>query len=147
VTDEKYVSFGSRDNLVGHIESMFDCKDGDYFSYHSAGEQKFPYTMLGLIAPPSIPDAQERLRQAMYTAFHKLKLTCKSARPVLYWRYGQIERIQEDSAKADHHNVPVEIRRPARFKIRTRIAIPEADFSVVDDLVKAEGDAYGTLQE
>lgn len=143
------VPFGSKDALVAQIEQMFNCQDGDYRSYHSVwsadGYVKHPYTTLGIITPATIPDAPERLRQAMYTSFLKLKQTCKSERPILYWRYGSIERIQEDTEKADHRNVPADIRRPERYKIMTRIAIPEADFSVIGGMTISDGDPYPAL--
>lgn len=139
--------FGSINNLVEQIERMFDCKDGDHRAVHMVsivkGEvQQYPYTTVGLIAPADIPDAQERLRQAMYTSFHKLKLTCKSERPVLYWRYGQIERVQEDT---EIYARGTSFERAEKYKIMTRIAIPEADFSVVADVLKADDGLYATL--
>ncbi len=131
--------FGSIDALVETIECMFDCKDGDHASHHSVytegRHETYPYTVLGLIALASISDAQERLRQGMYKALHKLKASCKSARPVLYWRYAKAVRVLED---VEHEM--------ARYKIMTRIAIPEADFSVAGEMVQREGESYTVLQ-
>lgn len=144
-----YVPFGSIAKLVEQVESMFDCQDGDHRARHTlirgdgtlAG---YPYTTIGLIAPESIPDAQERLRQALYTAFHKLKLTCKSERPVLYWRYGAAERIRED---AEIYARGTSFEKAEKYKIMTRIAIPEADFSAVAEVVKGDNYAYMELKE
>lgn len=126
--------FGSAERLAEHIEHMFDCAKGDPRAYHSVwvensetgscGYIQFPYTVLGLIAPDTIPEAQERLRQVIYTALFKLKVSCKSERPKLYWR-----RTVEESSDPN----------PLRYKITIRIAIPEADFSVCDGLVLPDG--------
>lgn len=139
------VPFGSIGKLVEQVESMFDCHDGDFRSYHTefglggrtAG--MFTYVSLGLLAYATVVDAPERLRQAFYTAFLKLKQTCKSERPMLYWRYAEAERIQEEQANDGLLPCPV------KYKIRTRIAIPEADFSVVGYLVQQEGQPYAHL--
>ena len=138
-----YAPFGSIDRLIQQVESMFDCRDGDHRAWHSVWADnayvQHPYTILGLLAPSSIPNAQERLRQAMYTSFFKLRATCKSKRPVLYWRYGVAERIQEDVSPLGDGEL--------RYKIMTRIAIPEADFSVVGGMVKPDdGTPYSTLK-
>lgn len=140
-----YVPFGSTAKLVEQVESMFDCRDGDYRAWHTQirGDgtvQQYNYAILGIIAPDTIPDAQERLRQVLYSAFHKLKLSCKSERPVLYWRYAKTERIQEDSECSP-------MSGNTRYKIMTRIAIPEADFSAVAEVVKADDAPYMELKE
>lgn len=135
------VPFGSIDKLVEQVEHMFDCHNGDWRSYHTefglggrtAG--MYPYTVLGLLAQATVPDAQEKLRQALYTGFLKLRQTCKSERPVLYWRHAEAERIQEESFQEES----------ALHKIRSRIAIPEADFSVVEYMVHREGQNYAFL--
>jgi hypothetical protein len=141
-----YVPFGSTGKLVEQVESMFECKNGDHRRAHSVWDElggffvEYPYVVVGLLAPTAIPDAQEQLRQAMYTSFFKLRQTCKSERPVLYWRYAEQERIQEETEQAPGSSVPV------RYKIMTRIAIPEADYSVVEALVKPSNGPYATLQ-
>jgi hypothetical protein len=130
--------FGSIDALVAQAEEMFDCKNGDHRSHHqvwcnddrASGYAFYPYVHLALIASEAIPDAPEQLRQCLYTALSKLKATCKSERPVLYWRWVAPERIQEESTSDTE---------PLQFKIRTRIVIPEADFSVVDELIFQDG--------
>lgn len=145
-----YVPFGSTAKLVAQVESMFDCRDGDYRAWHSVWSAErgtyddYPYAVIGLIASATIPDAQERLRQALYSTFHKLKLTCKSERPVLYWRYGAAERIQED---AEIYARGTSFEKAEKYKIMTRIAIPEADFSAVAEVVKGDNYAYMELKE
>lgn len=142
--------FGSTAKLVEQVESMFDCRDGDYRAWHSVWSAErgtyddYPYAVIGLIASATIPDAQERLRQALYSTFHKLKLTCKSERPVLYWRYGAAERIQED---AEIYARGTSFEKAEKYKIMTRIAIPEADFSAVAEVVKGDNYAYMELKE
>jgi hypothetical protein len=138
------VPFGSIDNLVGHIESMFDCRDGDHRGCHQVWNvergtfDQHEYQMLGLIAASSIPNARERLRQSVYAAFLKLKQTCKSARPVLYWRYAKEVRILEDTEYGG--------REQTRYKISTRVAIPEADFNAAEDIIKVERNRYRELK-
>ena len=127
--------FGSIDKLVEQAEQMFDCKNGDWRQYHTVyatdSVVEYEYVCLALIASADIPEAQEHLRQAVYTSLLKLKQTCKSRRPVLYWRYAVQERIQEEA----QYDGDV----PMQYKIRTRIAIPEADYSVVAAVVAPEG--------
>lgn len=142
-----YVPFGAIDKLVEQVESMFECKDGDHRAAHQVwnGSRRafdvYEYTVVGLRALASLPDAQERLRQALYTSFHKLKLTCKSARPVLYWRYSAASRVQEDVEYVDG----VRELTPTKYKIMTRFAIPEADFSVIGWMAKADTAPYVVL--
>jgi hypothetical protein len=133
--------FGSIEALVLQIERMFDCKDGDHRAWHAEWDyavrryQDYPYMTLAAIAPASIENAAEQLRQTLYTALFKLHATCKSARPVLYWRYAKEMRIEEDSCgpgSVVYEGLPV---TETKYKIRTRIAIPEADFKVVNELV------------
>lgn len=135
----EHAPFGSVAKLVKTIEGMFDCRNGDPRAWHEewvsgdqhVGYRRHQYIAFTLIAPSSMEDAQERLRQMFYTAFHRLKRTCKSPRPVLYWRYAAEERIQEELGVSE--------RIGNSFKIRTRVAIPEADFSVVNEIVQADG--------
>jgi hypothetical protein len=136
--------FNSIEALVQQVELMFDCQDGDYCAYHTVhtdtpqgvGRDVYMYTNLALIAPASASHATDRLRQMFYAGFQKLKKTCKSQRPVLYWRYAAAERIAEETEYQQAQGCePV----PYRYKIRTRFAIPEADFSVVSELVHQEG--------
>jgi hypothetical protein len=143
-----FAPFGSVEKLVEYVERLFDCRDGDHRNAHwvynpERGDYDYlPYRTLGLLAPATVPDAQERLRQALGTSFHKLRLTCKSDRPVLYWRYAVQERILEDN------EIATELKsvEPVKYKIMTRVAIPEADFSEVGNLVKSDGTIYATLQ-
>ena len=138
---EPAVPFGSIDKLVGQAEQVFDCKSGDYRRAHSVwtgnsetgpgGYVEYVYVRLALIASATLPNAQERLRQAMYRALLKLKQTCKSSRPSLYWRYAVQERIQEET---EYDN-----EVPMRYKISTRIAVPEADYSVVSEIISPDG--------
>jgi hypothetical protein len=136
--------FGSIDKLVEQVERMFDCRDGDHRGVHQVWNTErsafdhYPYSVLGLIAPSSIPDVRERLRQEMYAAFLKLKQTCKSERPVLYWRYAKECRMLEDTEYGG--------REQTRHKINTRIAIPEADFNAVEDVVKTDNNSYRELK-
>lgn len=142
-----FVPFGSIEKLVEYVERVFDCCEGDHRSAHAVyniarGDYDyFPYLTLGLLAPATIPNAQERLRQAMATSFHKLRLTCKSERPVLYWRYEVQERILEDSG-IETESKSVE---PVKYKIMTRIAVPEASYSVLGNLLKPDGGPYAVL--
>jgi hypothetical protein len=136
----EYVPFGTVEKLVEHIERMFDCQNGDYRAWHTAldgGEHL--YSCIAIIAPASREDSQERLRQVIYSAFLKLKQTCKSERPVLYWRFASPERIQE-CAETD-----LERQTTPRHKIRTRVAIPEADFSILGGWVFKDGDTIMEL--
>lgn len=134
---------GTIDALVERVEKMFDCRNGYFGSYHQVGDQIFPYTTVGLLATATIPFAQDHLRQALYTSFLMLKRSCKSERPMLYWRYAKAMRIQEDTAGVVGAASPF----PVQYKIMTRIAIPEADFSVIDRVVKAEYAPYVSLRE
>lgn len=139
-----FVPFGSIDKLVQQVEKMFECKNGDYHQEHSAWNESigdfdlFPYVTLSLMASSAMGDAQERLRQSLYTAFVKLETTCKFDKPVLYWRYGVEGRIREEAERGPPGHT-------LRHKIRTRIAIPEADFSVVGDMVHQDGGLIATL--
>jgi len=143
-----FAPFGSIGKLVEYVERLFDCRDGDHRNAHAVynperGDYEYrPYRTLGLLAPATVPNAPERLRQAMGTSFHKLYLTCKSDRPVLYWRYAVQERIQEDQSFGPDIN-PVVARQ---YKIMTRVAIPGANFSVVGNLLQPDGAPYATLQ-
>lgn len=132
------VPFGSVGKLAEQVERIFDCKQGDFRAYHSVwdeeltGYREFSYSTFVVIAPASMLESQERLRQVIYTALFKLKQTCKSERPVLYWRFAKEERIQEEEGRSD--------RVGASHKIYTRLAIPEADFSVVEGITCKEGE-------
>lgn len=146
LTDASLVRFDSIAGLVGQVEKMFDCRDGYYGSYHQVGDQTFPYTTLGLLALVDTVDAQEHLRQALYASFVRLKKSCKSERPTLYWRYAKEMRIQEEEGNIHGGLHSKNAVASLRHKIRTRIAIPEADFSVIDTVVP-EGATYSTLRE
>lgn len=137
--------FGSVAKLVEQVERMFDCKNGDYSAWHSVWNtelgkyDRYEYPVVGVITLASTSDAPEQLRQTLYTAFLKLKRTCTSERPVLYWRFAAAERIQEE--------VETRAEVPVRYKIRTRFAIPEADFSVIEDVIKLENGWYSVLSK
>lgn len=143
VTSYRSSTFGSVGALVVQIESMFDCQDGDYHAFHTVADERgvryYQYVTIGVIAPASIPDAQEKLRQALYETFKKLRCTCKSDRPVLYWRYSKEQRILEDK---EQYAITA-----TRYKIMTRVAIPEADFSVAERYVKLDTEGYIVLKE
>jgi hypothetical protein len=158
--------------LVKWIETMFDCRDGPYQPWAEHEGERIPYVALGLIAPDTVPEAQERLRNALQYSLIVVRedLLKKKfgeslvaslgpdRRLPLYWRYASRCRIQEetevtssgkrrirlDAEKADAKNVPAEIRRPLRHKIFTRIAIPGADWSLTTG-VKEEGKPYQEL--
>lgn len=132
------VSFGSVAELVKSVEQLFDCKDGDYRAYHTecgldGNVSYFRYEVLGAIAGG--PDAQEMLRQQLYTAFRKIREAHPSERPVLYWRHAAEERVQEERAEGTD-----------LYKIRARIAIPGADFSVISPILAKEGQPFVTLK-
>jgi hypothetical protein len=138
--------FGSVQALVGQVERMFVCKNGDPRAFHTAWSNEPPvgyrehyYKVLALIVPTDVADAQERARQLLYTALFKLKATCKSEYPLLYWRYAEAERILEEFGNSE--------RAGASHKISTRIAIPEADYSVVGPIVQIEGQPIVVLRE
>jgi hypothetical protein len=124
-------------DVVNEVEQLFDCQDGEYGPSHRLfgdtvpNGPAYPYIALGLIATNSTPDAQEYLRLAMLASFRMLHKTCKSTRPVLYWRFAKEVRIQEETEKGGQ-----------KYKIRTRIAIPEADYYVVGWAVKLEAEPY-----
>lgn len=131
--------FGSVNGLVTAVEGLFDCRDGDHRAGHRVDTKVYFYTTLGLIASAAVPDAPERLRQALYKAFQILRKTCTSKRPMLYWRYAKEERILEDAEKLN--------TELSRYKIMTRVAIPEADFSAVAYIIKAGDGIYTVLEE
>jgi small-conductance mechanosensitive channel len=135
------VSFGSVQALVEQVERMFVCKNGDHRAFHTAWSNEAPvgyrehyYKVLALIVPIDVANAQERLRQLLYIALFKLKATCKSEHPLLYWRYAEAERISEET-NATHG-----------YKIRMRVAIPEADYSVVGPVVQIDGQPIAVLR-
>lgn len=116
------VPFGSKEALIAQIESMFDCCAGDPRAWHTdyPSGNLYPYSVLGAIS--SGYNAPERLRQGLYTVLFKLKKTCASERPRLYWRHA-VKESQEDN----------------RHKITVRIAVPEADLSVAGPWLQHEG--------
>lgn len=134
----KVASFGSVEALVKQVEVMFDCRDGDHRAYYTeyneaTGEcSHYNYVVLGITAAGE--DAPEKLRQELYTALFKLKQSCPSERPVLFWRHAVQERIQEErGVGTDLH------------KIRVRVAIPGADFSVIGPVLAKEGESFWRL--
>jgi hypothetical protein len=132
--------FPSVDTLVHEIETLFDCKDGDHRSEHTDPEGvSHPYHALALIAPADLRYGQQKLRFALYEAFVKLRASCRSSRPKLYWRYAMAQRIQEEYDAALSG-------AGARHKIRTRVAIPEADFCLVGALSPPDGALIATLK-
>lgn len=142
--------FGSADALVAHIEHMFDCRDGEFGMYTTVptldekgkkiGWHPEPYTVLAMLLGGEFPQAPEQLRQALYRVLFQLKATCKSPRPVLYWRYSKEMRIEETRKREEQSLDNV-------FKIRTRLAIPEADFSVVGAIAQDGTKPVAVLQE
>lgn len=134
------VPFGSAEKLVETIAANFHCLQGDQRSHHSVWRpghlayDAYPYVVLGAIAPDTIPDAQEYLRQVIWTALHKLRRTCKSGMPVLYWR----RTVEESTSEPKDGKL--------RHRISVRLAIPEADFSVVSELIPQVDGTYVTLK-
>lgn len=132
------VPFGSIEKLVESIERLFNCRDGDYRAYHTAygsdgGVSYHPYQVFGALSAG--PTAQERLRQELYTAFLKIHEAHPSEHPVLYWRHAAQQRIQEEHAEGTDV-----------YKIRVRIAIPGADYSVIGPILATDGQPYVTLK-
>ena len=132
------VTFGSVDKLVESVEQLFYCKNGDHRFFHTeygtdGSVSHYQYEVFGLIA--SGPTAQERLRQELYTAFRKIVEAHFSERPTLFWRHATEERIQEERAEGTDV-----------YKIRARVAIPGADFSVVGPILHQEGQPFVALK-
>lgn len=129
----------SIDNLVRWIESVFDCRDGPYQAWveNTLGE-RVPYMSLAIMTEGSDSSCAEKLRNALMHSFILIHddMTRDLARsvtpaayygqnekPILYWRYAEECRIQEESDTK---------RRKTIHKIYTRIAIPGADWSKID---------------
>jgi hypothetical protein len=114
----------TNEELVMEIEKLFDCRDGDYRSFHTVrGENVcdfLPYYSFGFLGKGST--TFEDLRQALLDQFKELRLEYG---PILYWRYAKEERIQEDTQEA-------------AIKIMTRVAIPGIDHR----LFSLEGRSY-----
>lgn len=118
------------DELVEEIEKLFDCRYGDYRSYHTVRSSSvdpllseiYPYVTLGFIgiAKPNHPleVTFEDLRAALLEQFKELRLEYG---PILYWRFAKERRIQEEI------NGDKGPDREGDIKIRTRVAIPRLD--------------------
>lgn len=123
------VQFPTLESLVDAIERLFDCRDGYYGAYADGPtdgkrvedipkREGMRYVSIAIITNVS-EDSEQRLRQAMYEGFVALRVQLgRAVKPVLYWRYAASERFAEEA--------DLDI---GRIKIRTRVAIPDADWS------------------
>lgn len=121
-SEVKFAGFPTLGDLVANIELIFECRNGDYSAYateHHRLNQEGAYryrTIRYITANPDRP--YERLRIAVWQHLCSLADTVPASRPVLYWRYAIQERIHEFKDPASD-----------RWQIRTRVALPEADWS------------------
>lgn len=117
------LQFPTLDSLVDAIERLFDCRDGFHGPYAlPTGEEQLRYRVLGAITSTK---TAEDLRRALYYDLLNLYGSCNHspAKPILYWRFAKEQRISEEFEILD------------RRKIRTRVAIPEANWSVCKFIV------------
>lgn len=133
------MEFPTLESLVDAVEKLFDCRDGVYGSFaveDGKRQDGYYYRTLCIITDTST-QPETRLRQQLYTDLLDVYATCASAlegtgkKPILYWRFAKQVRITEEMEKPNRY---------VRYKIRTRIAVPEADWSRCDSL-KTEGEA------
>lgn len=141
--------FGSIDELVKSIEAHFDCKDGLYgpYAYYRSDtedrayyDQASRYRTFGFLTPER-EGAAEHLRQALWASLENLcQPTSERPRLTLYWRFAKECRILEEvNNETDSLGQTIPNGRIWR-KIRTRVAIPNANWSLVK--VVAEGERY-----
>jgi hypothetical protein len=103
------------ESLVEAIEELFDCRSGDYGSFHTDNENETFWryrTIRYQCAETSYP--QELLLQAVYENFLSLRKLCRAERPILYWRFAPEQRLAFDKDP-----------RSGSWQLRTRVAIPE----------------------
>lgn len=125
--------------LVSYIETLFDCRDGYHGAYADnmylscSKDDDYRYRVVGVITDTKTPDPLRRLRNALAHDFTLLRTTLPTGlpevKPILYWRFAQEERIQEEQDGLDYAS---RIDHPHLYKIRTRIAIPGVNWSVLD---------------
>lgn len=126
--------FPATQELVRLVEDMFDCRDGKHSAWLEVDGTIYYYmTLAAIVSSDPRVDPQAILRQVLYDAFVKLRSTCKTPRPKLYWRFAEQERIQEEKEGGFFESSVY------NYKIRTRVAIPEADFTVLGALVHPDG--------
>ena len=86
-------------------------------------------------------ESRRLIREDLLTKKFGQSLVGQDRRFPLYWRYAKECRILEETQEADSKTVPIDIRRPKRHKIITRIAIPGANWDLVD-YTKPEGEPF-----
>ena len=133
---EARFAFQTLQSLVDEIKKMFACANGYYGAYVFDPKQPLPdsadfqwlayrYRTLGYIT--SNPDRPlERLRYALWK---DLQTLCVRPNMQLYWRFAEAGRIQEEHTP---------IGRSVLWKIRTRVAIPGADWAKVREKIDLE---------
>ena len=128
---EIYPPFTNVD-LVAEIERMFDCRDGFYSSKAIEGsdDESFRYRTIGFVGYDPW-----KLRQALIERFRKIQSRCPSQRPILHWRFAKECRISEETEEGSPRG-----RRPTRYQIRTRVAVPEVVWT--DELHTPEGGSF-----
>ena len=116
-------------DLVAEIERMFNCRDGFYRSKAIEGsdDESFRYRTIGFVGYDPW-----KLRQALIERFRDIQSRCPSQRPILYWRFAKECRISEETEEGSPGG-----RRPTRYRIRTRVAVPEVVWT--DELHTPEG--------
>lgn len=124
--------FPTLESLVAAIEDLFDCRNGRHRYCHDTMTPEgtpvqYVYEMLAAYTY-NVDQPIQRLRQAVYADFVRLHKSCPDDRkPVLYWRFSAVQRIAEEGYPHE--------RDTAGWLIRTRFAIPSADYSVAKLLV------------
>lgn len=116
-------TFDTIDRLINSIEQSFTCRDGAYGAYAIPADRidGLRYRTLGLITEDD-DHPFERLRMELMKDFAVIALMAKTGdeKPVLYWRFSQDMRFEEDTSVGFNKKSKV-------HKIRTRVAIPEWD--------------------
>lgn len=133
-------------DLLAFIGQRFECRGGNH-NAHAYGvgvgsspeilHEHEPYRYRTLAYVTTNPDRpQIRLRERLAQDICTLWGSCPRGKHLLYWRFEEPEQIEEEQGALSPSGCPA-------WKIRTRIAIPAADWNVVT--LTPDGAAYPSI--